>query len=213
MHQSHTTQLITTVAGFLLTLALFTATAAAGERRATAVFAGGCFWCVEQAFDVVDGVTDHTAGFAGGDVANPTYEEVVAGGTGHQEAVRVEYDPDEVTYEELLHVFWRNIDPLDDGGQFCDRGLTYESGIFVANAEQRRAAEASKAELEASDRFDQPIVTEIMELDQFYAAPEEYHQDYFEKSSLRYKFYVTSCGRYGRLEEVWGDEARPGVDS
>lgn len=183
--------------------------ASAAEERATAVFAGGCFWCVEEAFDGIDGVVDHTAGFAGGHVEDPSYDQVVAGGTGHVEAVRVEYDPSAVSYEELLHVFWRNVDPLDGGGQFCDRGSTYRTAIFVQGEEQRRTAERSREQLEESGRFDKPIATEIIADDTFYAA-EEYHQDYFKKRPLRYKFYVSSCGRYGRLDELWGDEARPG---
>ena len=183
--------------------------AAAEDETETAVFAGGCFWCVEQAFEPIDGVVDHTAGFAGGDLEDPTYDEVTGGGTGHIESVRIEYDPDTVTYERLLEVFWRNVDPLDPGGQFCDRGESYTTAIFAANADQREAAEASREALAESGRFDQPIATAIRDLDTFYAA-EEYHQDYFEKRPLRYKFYVSSCGRYGRLEELWGDEARPG---
>lgn len=204
------------LAGPLLAIVLtagLAASPATADERATAVFAGGCFWCVEQAFDPIEGVIDHTAGFAGGDVADPTYDEVVDGGTGHREAVRIEYDPEVVSYDELLDVFWRNVDPLDDGGQFCDRGHTYRTGIFVADDEQRETAEASKEALNDSGRFDEPVVTEIIDLDTFYPAQEDYHQDYFEERSLRYKFYVTSCGRYGRLEEVWGNEARPGFDS
>ena len=195
----------------LLALTALAPLTGAAERK-TAVFAGGCFWCVEHAFDAVEGVVDHTAGFAGGHVEDPTYAEVTGGGTGHHEAVRVEYDPARVSYEELLHVYWRNIDPLDDGGQFCDRGPSYESAIFVDGEAQRRAAKASKAQLTASERFEEPIVTPIKKLEAFYPADEAYHQDYFEKSSLRYKFYVTACGRYGRLEEVWGDAARPQVE-
>ncbi|MDN3517589.1 peptide-methionine (S)-S-oxide reductase MsrA [Aquisalimonas lutea] len=207
-------RIMMSVPGLLVALAVTLSTvlgprAGAAEDTATAVFAGGCFWCVEEAFDGVDGVIDHTAGFAGGHVENPSYDQVVAGGTGHVEAVRVEYDPADVSYERLLHVFWRNIDPLDDGGQFCDRGSTYRTVIFVQNEDQRRAAERSREELEQSGRFDRPIATEIIADDTFYAA-EEYHQDYFKKRPLRYKFYVSSCGRYGRLDEVWGDEARPG---
>lgn len=202
------------VPGLLVALAVTLSTvlsprAGAAEDTATAVFAGGCFWCVEEAFDGVDGVIDHTAGFAGGHIENPSYDQVVAGGTGHVEAVRIEYDPAEVSYERLLHVFWRNIDPLDGGGQFCDRGSTYRTVIFVQDEDQRRAAERSREELEESGRFDRPIATEIIADDTFFAA-EEYHQDYFKKRPLRYKFYVSSCGRYGRLDEVWGDEARPG---
>jgi len=199
------------VAGlFLLTGAAGLAPANAAEQgHETAVFAGGCFWCMEQAFDDVEGVHDHRAGFAGGDVENPSYSEVGAGGTGHFEVVEIEYDPAVVSYDELLHVFWRNIDPLDDGGQFCDRGASYRTAVFVDGADQRRAALASKRALVDSGRFDAPIVTPILELDAFYPA-ESYHQDYFDENPLRYKFYVNACGRYDRLEQVWGDEARPG---
>lgn len=186
-------------------------TAAQDGATETAVFAGGCFWCVEEAFDAIDGVVDHTAGFAGGHVENPSYDAVVAGVTGHQEVVRVTFDPSEVTYARLLEVFWRNVDPLDDGGQFCDRGESYKTAIFVAGPEQRAAAEASKKQLQQSGRFDQPVVTPIEDLAAFYPA-EKKHQDYFQKNTLRYKFYTSGCGRYDRLAELWGDEARPGQE-
>lgn len=179
------------------------------DERATALFAGGCFWCVEEAFDAVDGVVATTSGFAGGDVENPSYEQVVAGGTGHYESVLVEYDPSRVSYEELLYVFWRNVDPLDGGGQFCDRGDHYRAAIFAGTEDEYRAARASKEELEQSGRFEKPIATEILQRTTFYAA-EEYHQNYYQKNPLRYRFYVTTCGRYARLDRVWGDEARPG---
>lgn len=180
------------------------------EDHATALFAGGCFWCVEQAFDLVDGVVATTSGFTGGHVANPSYEQVVSGDTGHYESVRVEYDPSRVSYEELLYVFWRNVDPTDGGGQFCDRGDPYRSAIFVHGEDEYEAAVASKQELEQSDRFGQAIATKILERGTFYPA-EEYHQNYYQKNPLRYRFYVATCGRYGRLNEVWGDEARPGA--
>lgn len=179
------------------------------QEHASAVFAGGCFWCVEKAFDAVDGVVATTSGFAGGHLEDPTYGDVVDGDTGHYEVVRVEYDPARLSYEELLHAFWRNIDPLDEGGQFCDRGDHYRAAIFAGSESERRAAEAAKAELMASGRFDEPMATEILDRDEFYAAG-EYHQDYYQKRPLRYRFYVTTCGRYDRLDEVWGDEARPG---
>ena len=185
--------------------------AAADDERATAVFAGGCFWCVEQAFDLVDGVVATTSGYTGGHVEDPSYEEVGTGETGHYQAVQVEYDPARVSYEELLYAFWRNVDPLDGGGQFCDRGDQYRAAIFVDSAEEQRAAETSKEELAESGRFDEPIATEIQERTAFYPA-EDYHQNYYQENPLRYRFYVTTCGRYGRLDEVWGDEARPGAD-
>ena len=169
----------------------------------TAVFAGGCFWCVEEAFDPVEGVLSTTSGYTGGRVANPTYEQVSAGGTGHAEVVRVIYDPSRVSYSQLLDVFWKNVDPVTADQQFCDKGAQYRSAIFYQDAEQRRLAEASKRALEQSGRFEQPIVTEVNPGAPFYAA-EEYHQDYYTKNPLRYKYYKTSCGRERRLEELWG---------
>ena len=171
--------------------------------RDTAVFAGGCFWCVEEAFDPVEGVISTTSGYTGGRVANPTYEQVSSGGTGHVEVVRVIYDPSRVSYSQLLDVFWRNVDPITPNQQFCDRGAQYRSAIFYQDAEQRRLAEASKRALEQSGRFEQPIVTEVNPGAPFYAA-EEYHQDYYPKNPLRYKYYKTSCGRARRLAELWG---------
>ncbi len=179
---------------------------AASEGLAVATFAGGCFWCMEGPFDELPGVSSTTSGYTGGQRANPTYHEVSAGGTGHAEAVEVRYDPAQVSYEELLVVFWRNVDPLDAGGQFCDRGSSYRSAIFVHDAEQRRLAEESKRALEASGRFDRPIVTEIVEAGPFYPA-EEYHQDYYRKNPIRYRFYRTGCGRDRRLRELWGESA------
>lgn len=173
------------------------------EGHERAVFAGGCFWCMEPPYDEVDGVRAVTTGFTGGDAENPSYREVVGGSTGHVEAVEVVFDPSRVSYEELLDIFWMNIDPLDDGGQFCDRGSMYRSGIFFGNEDQQRLAEESKQELEQSDRFDREIATEIRELETFYPAEAE-HQSYYTKNETRYRFYVTSCGRENRLEEVWG---------
>lgn len=181
--------------------------APAPDGLAKATFAGGCFWCMEPPFDDIEGVRSTTSGYIAGDVDDPTYEQVSSGGTGHAEAMQVLYDPEEVSYEELLHVFWRNVDPFDAGGQFCDRGNQYRTGIFYHSDEQRRLAEASKAEL--TSRFDEAIVTPVEPATTFYPA-EEYHQDYYEKNPLRYKFYRTSCGRDGRLEEIWGDEAGGG---
>ena len=174
----------------------------AGTERAT--FAGGCFWCMEPPFDKLDGVVSTTSGYIGGHVENPTYEEVSAGTTGHTEAVEVVYDPQKVTYAQLLDVFWRNIDPLTPNRQFCDRGSQYRAGIFYQDAKQERLARESKRLLEESGRFDQPIVTEITEATQFYPA-EDYHQDYYQRNPIRYRVYRFSCGRDRRLEEVWGD--------
>ena len=176
------------------------------DAPATAIFAGGCFWCMEPPFDALDGVLATTSGYTGGTVDNPSYEQVSAGGTGHAEAVRIEYDPTKVTYRELLEVFWHNIDPTDAGGQFCDRGSQYRSAIFVLDSNQRAAAEASKRELESRKPFDAPVVTPIVDAGTFWPA-EDYHQDYSEKNPLRYKYYRWGCGRDARLEELWGDAA------
>jgi peptide-methionine (S)-S-oxide reductase len=175
------------------------------DGHALATFAGGCFWCMEPPYDKLDGVLATTSGYAGGDKADPTYQEVSAGGTGHAEVVQITYDPAKVSYEALLEVFWRNIDPLDAGGQFCDRGDQYRTAIFVHDEEQRQLAEASKQALVDSGRFEQPIVTEIAAAGPFYPA-EDYHQDYYEKNPLRYKFYRWNCGRDQRLAEVWGEQ-------
>ena len=161
---------------------------------------------MEPPFDKLDGVLATTSGYTGGSKVDPTYEEVSAGGTGHFEAVQVTYDPAKVSYDRLLEVFWRNVDPLDAGGQFCDRGEQYRTAIFVHDEEQRRLAEQSKQALVESKRLDGPIVTEIVTAGPFYPA-EEYHQDYYEKNPLRYKFYRWNCGRDQRLAQVWGEQA------
>jgi len=171
-----------------------------GFKKAT--FAGGCFWCMEPPFDALDGVISTTSGYAGGRTKNPTYEEVSSGGTGHAESLQVVYDPQKVTYQNLLDVYWHNVDPLTPNAQFCDHGPQYRTVIFYADEEQKRLAEASKKALETSTRFKQPIVTEIVPLTEFYAA-EEYHQDYYEKNPVRYKYYRYSCGRDARLKELW----------
>ena len=200
------------VFSFALALIAFAGTGSAGaqppgeEGTAVAIFAGGCFWCMEPPFDKTEGVISTTSGYTGGTTANPSYEEVSAGGTGHIESVKIVYDPSKVSYEELLHVFWRNIDPFRKNAQFCDTGSQYSSALFYLNEEQQELAERSKAELEASDRFSQPIVTGIFEAAPFYPA-EKYHQDYYMKNPNRYTFYRWSCGRDERLEQVWGDEA------
>ncbi len=158
---------------------------------------------MEHPFDELDGVISTTSGYTGGHVANPTYHQVSSGTTGHAEAVQVVYDPAKVGYDKLLEVFWHNVDPLDAGGQFCDRGSQYRTGIFYTTEEQRRLAEASKKALEDSGRLPAPIVTEIVEAGPFYPA-EDYHQDYYKTNPVRYKFYRFTCGRDQRLEEVWG---------
>jgi len=177
---------------------------AAGQQLDTAIFAGGCFWCMEPPFDALPGVRSTTSGYAGGRTANPTYEQVSDGGTGHAEVVRVIYEPSRVSYARLLDVFWRNVDPLTANRQFCDGGDQYRSAIFAMDPDQRRAADSSKAALARSGRWDRPIVTEINDAATFWPA-EDYHQDYYEKNPVRYKFYRTTCGRDARLREVWGE--------
>jgi peptide-methionine (S)-S-oxide reductase len=176
-------------------------------KLATATFAGGCFWCMEPPYDELDGVISTTVGYTGGHVKNPTYQSVSAGGTGHAEAIQIVYDPTQISYAKLLDVFWRNIDPVMPNGQFCDKGNQYRTAIFYHDEEQRQLAEASKDALVASGRFKQPIVTEISPAQVFYAA-ENYHQDYYKKNPLRYKFYRFSCGRDWRLKEIWGKSHR-----
>ncbi|HEX8168836.1 MAG TPA: peptide-methionine (S)-S-oxide reductase MsrA [Beijerinckiaceae bacterium] len=170
---------------------------------AVATFAGGCFWCMEPPFDKLDGVVSTTSGYTGGKVAGATYRQVGAGGTGHAEAVRVVFDPAKVSYDKLLDVYWKNVDPLDGGGQFCDRGPEYRPAIFVHDDEQRRAAEASKAALAASGRFKQPVVVAVEPAREFWVA-EDYHQDYYLKNPVKYRYYRWGCGRDARLEELWG---------
>ncbi|MFK4765732.1 peptide-methionine (S)-S-oxide reductase MsrA [Desulfobaculum sp. SPO524] len=171
-------------------------------QTAVATFAGGCFWCLESPFDSEEGVLETLVGYTGGETENPTYEQVSSGGTGHAEAIQITYDPSVVGYDRLLGIFWRNIDPLDAGGQFCDRGSQYRSAIFYHDEEQKRLAEASRDALAASGRFDGRIVTEIVPAGAFWPA-EEYHQDYYRKNPIRYKFYRYGCGRDNRLKEVW----------
>jgi peptide-methionine (S)-S-oxide reductase len=175
----------------------------AAPKHATAIFAGGCFWCMEPPYDVLPGVVSTTSGYIGGKVRNPTYEQVSAGTTGHTEAVQVVYDPSKVSYEKLLEVFWRNIDPTTPNAQFCDHGSQYRSGIFYLDDEQRRLAQASRDRIERTKPFREPIVTEITAATMFYKA-EEYHQDYYKKNPLRYKYYRARCGRDDRLEQLWG---------
>ena len=173
---------------------------------AVATFAGGCFWCMEQPFDKLDGVLATTSGYTGGMKAKPTYEEVSSGGTLHAEAVQVLYDPKKVSYEKLLDVFWHNIDPTVKDRQFCDVGNQYRSSIFVHNDEQRRAAEASKEAIDKTKMFKEPIVTPIVTATEFWPA-EEYHQDYYLKNPIRYTYYRTGCGRDARLKQLWGSAA------
>jgi peptide-methionine (S)-S-oxide reductase len=172
-----------------------------GQALAKATFAGGCFWCMEEAFDKVEGVVSTTSGYTGGHVKNPTYEEVSSGGTGHVEAVEVAYDPARVSYPDLLQAFWKNVDPTTPNRQFCDVGEQYRSAIFYRDETERRLAEDSKHEIERTKRY--AIVTEILPATEFYPA-EDYHQDYYMKNPVRYKFYKFNCGRKERLDELWG---------
>lgn len=190
------------LAGALLVVAASHATAEESEH-AKATFAGGCFWCVEEAFEKVSGVISATSGYTGGNADNPTYKQVTSGQTGHTEAVEVIYDPAQITYEQLLDVFWRNIDPTVVDRQFCDFGNQYRTAIFVHDDEQMRLAETSKRALQESKPFADPIVTPIVAASTFYPA-EDYHQDYYKRNPVRYKFYKWNCGRAQRLEELWG---------
>jgi len=189
---------------------------AKAQGTETAIFAGGCFWCVEADFEKVDGVIEAVSGYTGGDVANPTYKQVVRGGTGHYEAVAITYNPARVSYDQLLHLFFRSVDPTDAGGQFCDRGESYRTAIFVQDGAERQAAEAAKAE--AARALGQRVATPILTAAEFYTA-EEYHQDYYKKSDLiltrfgprtkavAYQLYRKGCGRDARVRALWGDAA------
>ncbi|MDP5209162.1 peptide-methionine (S)-S-oxide reductase MsrA [Microbulbifer sp. 2205BS26-8] len=167
----------------------------------TAVFAGGCFWCMEPPYDKVNGVLETTSGYSGGHVKNPTYDQVSAGGTGHAEAIQITYDANKVSYSDLLRIFWHNIDPFDAGGQFCDRGGQYRSEIFYSNEQEKELAEASKKKVEAE--LGKKVVTQIQPVSTFYPA-EAYHQNYYQRNPLRYKYYRFRCGRDQRLKAVWG---------
>ena len=175
------------------------------QNTEKAYFAGGCFWCMEPPFEALDGVLEATSGYMGGETENPTYEQVSMGNTGHAEVVEIEYDPNIITYSELLEVFWRNIDPTALNYQFADVGSQYRTEIFTVGPNQMEEALNSKDELEKSDKFDKPIVTTITEAPVFYIA-EEYHQDFYKKQSARYKIYAEASGRKGFLEDTWGDE-------
>ena len=187
----------------LVLLATVIGSAGHAAEQAKAVFAGGCFWCMEEAFEKVEGVTSVVSGYMGGQKANPTYEEVSAGGTGHAESVEVVYDPARVSYQKLLDHFWKNVDPLAPNAQFCDHGSQYRAVIFYGNEEEKRQAEASRQSIEQAKRFTEPIVTQIMMASKFYPA-EDYHQDFYKKNPVRYKFYKYNCGRAQRLEQLWG---------
>ena len=194
---------------FIFLLLLFSCislgTSDMAQNTEKAYFAGGCFWCMEPPFEVLDGVIEATSGYMGGEIENPTYEQVSMGNTGHAEVVEIEYDPNIITYSELLEVFWRNIDPTALNYQFADVGSQYRTEIFTVGPEQMEEALNSKEELEKSNKFDKPIVTAITEAPVFYIA-EEYHQDFYKKQSARYKIYAEASGRKGFLEDTWGDE-------
>jgi peptide-methionine (S)-S-oxide reductase len=175
----------------------------AASQTAKAYFAGGCFWCMEEAFEKVDGVISVVSGYMGGTVANPSYEQVSAGQTGHAESVEVAYDPAKVSYQKLLEHFWRNVDPLTPNAQFCDHGNQYRSAIFYGTDDEKKSAEESRRAIEQPKRFTQPIVTQIVNASTFYPA-EEYHQDFYKKNPIRYTFYKYNCGRAQRLETLWG---------
>ncbi|HET9031783.1 MAG TPA: peptide-methionine (S)-S-oxide reductase MsrA [Dokdonella sp.] len=176
---------------------------AASAGTQSAIFAGGCFWCMEPPFDKLDGVISTTSGYTGGKLPNPSYEQVSAGRSGHAEAVKVIYDPARVSYQKLLDVFWHNVDPFAIDQQFCDHGDQYRTAIFTQGAEQMRLAEESKKALEGPGKFNKPIATQIVPASTFYPA-EDYHQDYYKKNPVRYKFYRYNCGRDARLEQIWG---------
>jgi peptide-methionine (S)-S-oxide reductase len=191
--------------GLILT-AVAVSVSAAPPEKASAVFAGGCFWCEETAFEGLPGVLSVTSGYTGGQVKNPTYEQVSGGGTGHAESVEVVYDPAKTTYEKLLEVFWHNVDPFQKDGQFCDHGTQYRSAIFYRDEAQKKAAEESKRKLEEDPKFKGKIVTQIVPASTFYPA-EEYHQDFWKKSPARYYSYREGCGRDARLKQIWGEAA------
>jgi peptide-methionine (S)-S-oxide reductase len=187
----------------LLTSNISEAAMAKENKQETAIFAGGCFWCMEKPFDHLDGVISTLSGYTGGHVIDPTYEQVSVGGTGHFEAMQVIYDPTKIDYKTLLDTFWLNIDPLDNNGQFCDKGEQYKSAIFYQNDEEKAIAEKSLEEI--AKKLGAKIATTIVKASKFYPA-EEYHQDYYQKNPIRYYFYRGRCGRDERLQELWGDK-------
>jgi peptide-methionine (S)-S-oxide reductase len=189
---------------WLVLLAALLVAPAHAQKTEKAIFAAGCFWCTEEAFEKVPGVLSAVSGYVGGTVKNPTYEQVSSGRTGHAEAVEVTFDPAKVSYDKLLDVFWVNHDPTVTNRQFCDSGTQYRPAIFTLGDEQKRLAEASKAKWQKTKPFSQPILTQIVPAGPFWPA-EEYHQDYYKKNPLQYRFYVAGCGRYARLDSLWGE--------
>ncbi|WP_102961221.1 peptide-methionine (S)-S-oxide reductase MsrA [Mangrovicella endophytica] len=211
----HLTPPLRSAVAALAVLAVATFTIASADRSpataaetGTAIFAGGCFWCVESDFDHVDGVLETISGYIGGTLDNPTYQAVSREDTGHHEAVKITYDPEKVSYEKLLEVYWHSIDPTDGGGQFCDRGPSYTSAIFTLSPQQLKQAEASKAAVEKE--LGQPVATTIQAAPTFWPA-EGYHQDYYKKNPLKYQYYRYGCGRNDTVERVWGDRAFKGL--
>jgi peptide-methionine (S)-S-oxide reductase len=184
----------------------FSAGTVMAEQMKTATFAGGCFWCMEGEFANLPGILKVTSGYTGGNIKNPTYEQVSSGTTGHFEAIEIQYDPNKISYEKLLSIFWQNIDPLDEYGQFCDKGSQYRAGIFYHDEEQKKQAETSKEAVKK--QFAQPVATIIQPAAEFYPA-EDYHQEYYIKNKTRYKLYRIGCGRDARLEELWQEKANP----
>jgi len=185
-----------------------TAPSPGADTPAVATFAGGCFWCVEEAFEKVPGVIRAVSGYTGGTVERPTYEDVSSKSTGHYEAVQVTFDPTKVSYAQLVDWFWHNIDPVDANGQFCDKGSPYHSAIFTHDAAQQKTAEESKQALAASGRFKDRIATKILPIGPFWVAEDD-HQDYYKKNPHRYTYYKTACGRARRLEQIWGPPPKP----
>ncbi len=205
----HTSTVVTTFATLLLLSSFGTlAEQDDTDNASVATFAGGCFWCMEADFDKLDGVLETTSGYMGGHKDNPTYKEVSSGTTGHMEVVQVRYDPAKASYENLLKTFWTHVDPTDAGGQFCDRGGQYRTGIFAHTDEQRKAAETSKSRLNASKVLPKPVVTEIIDATAFYPA-EEYHQDYYTRNPIRYRYYRYNCGRDKRVKALWRGKKLP----
>jgi len=188
---------------WVLLAALMAVLPAQAQKLEKATFAAGCFWCTEEAFEKVPGVVSAVSGYTGGKIKGPSYEQVSTGRTGHTEAVEVTFDPAKVSYEKLLDVFWLNHDPTVKDRQFCDAGSQYRPEIFYRDEQQKKLAEASKAKWEKAKPFKQPLLTPITAASDFYPA-EDYHQDYYKKNALQYKFYVTGCGRYARLDQLWG---------
>ncbi len=199
------------IAAASITAALIFSIAAptdAAAGRKAAIFAGGCFWCVEADFDKVSGVISTTSGYIGGSAKTANYKRISAGGTGHYEAVKIVYHPEKVSYDRLLHSFWRSVDPTDPGGQFCDRGSSYKTGVFVANETERKIAQASKRKAAAA--LGKKIVTQIIRAGAFYDA-EKYHQNYYKRNPVRYNVYRYGCGRDARIKALWGDQAMAGI--